>query len=159
MITPKPRSGGRPHNAVMQRLASDPAWMAQAKIDGWRARWRDGALRSRAGMLLHQCPALIAELQEHAAGLWIDAEITFSAGDKADAQLWCFDLPALALPLHERLEVLRGICEAGNRMRLIPCDVAWQDVEREAWEGLVFKRRDSAYPRTKVTDSWVKYRR
>ena len=42
MITPKPRSGGRPHNAVMQRLASDPAWMAQAKIDGWRARWRDG---------------------------------------------------------------------------------------------------------------------
>ena len=157
MITPKPRSGGRPHNACMQRLASDPAWMAQAKIDGWRARWRDGELRSRAGMRLHQCPALIAELQDRAAGLWIDAEITFS-GSKADAQLWCFDLPGLALPLQERLTALRQICEGGKRMRLIPCDVQWQDVEREAWEGLVFKRRASAYPRTKITADWIKYR-
>ena len=58
MITPKPRSGGRPHNAVMQRLASDPAWMAQAKIDGWRARWRDGELRSRAGLSVAPVPSI-----------------------------------------------------------------------------------------------------
>ena len=159
MMTPKPRNGGRPGNAVMQSLLSDPDWMAQAKIDGWRSRWQSGQLRSRAGMILNQCPELIAELKQRANGMHIDAEITFSAGDRSDAQLWCFDLPDLAMPLVDRLKVLRQICAGGQRMRLIPCDVSWCDVETEAWEGLVFKRLASDYPRTKVTNDWIKYRR
>ena len=158
MISPKPISGGLPCNDLMVQLERDPAWIGQAKIDGWRSAWDGEELRSRSGLLLHQRSELIAELRDRFCGVAVDAEITFAA-HRLPARLWCFDMPDWPGSLQDRIAELRARCAGCQWLQLVPHDVCWSDVLCTNWEGIVYKRLSSAYSRKKQTADWIKYRR
>ena len=138
----KPISGGAPNNALYQRLARDPAWMCQAKIDGCRALWDGVELRTRNGQRL-DVPAKLHGITQRVDGEYLRGVF------------YAFDLPDHPGTLDERWAAL---CALG--IQTIPAWVSWRDVTRNGWEGVVFKRRDSVYPRArkKTTPSWVKFR-
>ena len=138
----KPISGGRPMNALYQRLAADPAWMCQAKVDGCRALWDGRELRTRNGQRL-DAPAELHGIAER-----ID-------GEYLGGVYYAFDLVDHPGTLDERWAALQAL-----DIQTIPAWVSWRDVQRNQWEGVVFKRRDSVYPRArkKTTSSWVKFR-
>jgi ATP-dependent DNA ligase len=129
-------------NALYQRLAADPAWMCQAKINGCRALWDGAELRTRNGQWL-DAPAELAAVSER-----ID-------GEYLGGVFYAFDLVDHAGTLDERWAALLAL-----GIQTIPAWVSWRDVARERWEGVVFKRRDSVYPRAqkKTTSDWIKFR-
>ena len=54
-----------------------------------------------------------------------------------------FDLPTTPARSSTSADAL----QAG--IQTIPAWVSWRDVQRNQWEGVVFKRRDSVYPRAR----------
>ena len=145
----KPARGGRPLDAHYQRLAADPEWVCQAKIDGWRAVCHRGVLRTRTGNPI-DAPAVVSALPAHLAieGEWHKPSGTFYA----------FDLPQHPGSYAERWRSLVEALTPCQAVQLIPHRVTWADVAANGWEGVVFKWLPGRYPNAGVTSSWMKYR-
>ncbi len=145
----KPARGGRPLDAHYQRLARDPEWVCQAKIDGWRAVAHRGVLRTRTGNPI-DAPAVVSALPAHLAieGEWHKPSGTFYA----------FDLPQHPGSYAERWRALVEALTPCQAVQLIPHRVTWADVAEHGWEGVVFKWLPGRYPNAGVTPVWMKYR-
>ena len=146
----KPARGGRPLDVGYRALASDPAWVCQAKIDGWRAVWDGDALRTRSGKPIRIPPQVRDALP---AGVVLEGEWEPTRG-----RLWLFDAPTHPGTLRERWAALQGLFCASECVQPIPHGVTWDQVEPHGWEGVVWKRLDSRYPCAGVTWDWIKYR-
>ena len=151
----KPIRGGRPMDGLYNRLASDPLWVTQAKLNGIRALWDGADLWSRTGgratyKLNSRNLAVLRRVSQ-----LTDGELL------PDGRYFPFDLPDHTGPLVERWAALEALA-AQYDLTLCPTGVAWADVERLSWEGVVFKRLSSKYPKAysegKTTPDWVKYR-
>jgi len=158
----KPVRGGRPFDDLFNQLAQDEAWVAQAKLDGQRAIWDGKTLWSRRELPITRAPKVLEAL----AGLdvTLDGEFVPDKGQPTGTY-WVFDLPDHRGNLEERWAALRKLMSGFSGIsgiELAPSGVDWTDVVKMAWEGLVFKRRDSRYVKAinpgKTVASWVKYR-
>ena len=163
----KPVRGGRPLDDLYLRLAEDPDWVCQAKLDGRRALWDGDRLWSRQGNLLELCEPITALLREHASGVELDGEyLTVKGTGRREACFYPFDIPThFSKMLDARWELLEGVVKkmsGTGYVELCPSEVSWEDVEEHAWEGVVFKKRTSKYKRGitpgKTVGHWVKYR-
>lgn len=156
----KPIRGGKPMDGFFRRLEADPEWMCQAKINGQRAIWHGGKMWSRQGNVLGaKAQPVMSALGSVAAVL--DGEFVMTQGK---ATYYVFDMPDSRLPLGERWPEVAELVRAidSDYIRLCPCEVRWEDVELNNWEGVVFKRRSSVYVKSmtsdKTTPNWIKYR-
>jgi ATP-dependent DNA ligase len=146
----KPIRGGRPLDGLFRKLMVDPMWVCQAKLDGRRAIWDGQTLWSRQGNRLpkHNLDGIPVTMD----GEWMDD--TFHA----------FDLPDHGGGLRERWADLTALVEQYRRpgLALCPLTTEWADIQQWGWEGVVFKRWSSLYPKSmqdgKTTAEWVKYR-
>lgn len=149
----KPIRGGRPLDGLYGKLSTSKDWMCQAKMNGKRVIWDGEVLWSRQGNRLNNA---ISEALE-GVHQTLDGELVKDG-------LWVFDLPDHPGTLTERWGALAGWVRRMDhpKIQLCPSEVAWQDVEREGWEGVVFKKRTSKYPKSRFdgreTADWVKYR-
>lgn len=158
----KPIRGGRPLDGLYKQLAADPEWTCQAKLNGQRALWDGHTLWSRDGNGMH-VPRVTARLIKCANLITLDGEVT---GTGEHAVYHVFDLPDVNIALSNRIalmhrfereEALSGV------VRLCPLNVTWDEVECAGWEGVVFKKLSSPYPKADRPDvetpRWVKYRK
>lgn len=159
----KPIRGGKPLDAFYHKLAADPSYMCQAKLDGQRTLWdpKTKTLWSRRGLRINKVP----EIAEALAGIdvTLDGELVLGACNR----YFIFDLPDHKGALEERWECLSSIHKSLDEstkqvVNLCPCDVRWDHVESEGWEGVVFKKRSSSYVKSGKPDlttaHWIKYR-
>ena len=166
----KPVRGGRPLDGLFAQLTADPKWVAQAKMDGQRAVWdpdaptggNRGTLWSRRDRPIHS-PRVLPVLNE--VGVTLDGEYIPVKGGRGLGTYWVFDLPDHPGYLPERwaaLEALVTSLGVPDLVRLCPSGVEWSEVEENGWEGVVFKRLLTKYPKSmtpnKTTPWWVKYR-
>lgn len=145
-VPAKPIRGGRPLDRLYMQLDSDPDWTCQAKINGQRGIWDGRALWHRTGLRVY----------DRAITDWLPSG-TMLDGEIKDGTFWAFDMPDVNAPLDVRLAALADL-----GIERVPMDVEWAAVKRNGWEGVVFKRLSSLYPRPNregVTfPGWVKYR-
>jgi len=162
----KPVRGGKPLDGLFLRLAEDPKWVTQAKLDGQRAIWDPNQARlwSRRETPITG-PSLVLEALSQIT-VPLDGEYVPVKGSHGrDGTYWVFDLPEHKGPLSERWEalsfLLKGL-DAPGLVNLCPSNVDWAEVTPNSWEGVVFKRCCSPYVKAmrpdKTTPSWVKYR-
>lgn len=158
----KPIRGGRPLDGLFEELAADPEWTCQAKLNGKRALWDGRTLWSREGNAMHR-PFVVSTLNQQGLDVTLDGELV---GTGAQSTFYVFDLPDFPFDLQTRLAVLNdfiGPRLTGGLLRMCPMGVTWDDVEHEGWEGVVFKKLSSMYPKADRPDvetaNWVKYRK
>jgi ATP-dependent DNA ligase len=166
----KPVRGGRPLDDLFAQLTADPKWVVQAKMDGQRAVWdpdsptggNRGTLWSRRELPIHS-PSVLAVLNE--VDEVLDGEFIPVKGGRGSGTYWVFDLPDHRGYLPERWAALEALVKSlgvPDLVRLCPSGVEWPEVEANGWEGVVFKRLASKYPKAmtpnNTTPKWVKYR-
>lgn len=155
----KPIRGGRPLDRLYCQLAKDPEWVCQAKIDGQRTVWSGGTLWSRRELKIVRAPEVEAALGN--AKEVFDGELVIKGGKQ---HYYLFDLPDHPGSLAERFARLREHVSAigSPHVSLCPSGVEWEQVDQEQWEGVVFKRLNSKYPKgvtpNTTTPTWIKYR-
>jgi ATP-dependent DNA ligase len=149
---------------LTQERFAGPEWVFERKLDGIRLlAFKDGAqvrLLSRNRLPQH-LPALaqaVAALP--VADCILDGEMTWSG-----SAYHVFDVLRLdgrdvtALPLEERQALLRDLPlhEPLRRVTPLPLDgeTPWERACREGWEGVVAKRRGSAYEHRR-SPHWLK---
>ena len=151
----KPMKGGPPLSEVYRRLEMSADWMCQAKLDGKRVLWDGKMLWSRQGNRLDNAVSLAL------AGFtqMLDGELM------PDGRFWVYDLPDEARnPLQNRWAKIDDSLNQLNCPFILTCPVGldWKEVPENKWEGVVFKRLRSRYPKGRtpgeVTDDWVKFR-
>jgi bifunctional non-homologous end joining protein LigD len=144
-----------------------PEWIFERKLDGIRllAFRRDEQVQLFSRNRLPQDhPAVaraIAELPVREVIL--DGEVTGAWGRPGRVAYHVFDVLWLdgrdlrALPLEERRALLRGLPLREPLQRVASLDDArpWERAAREGWEGVVAKRRDSAYEHRR-SPHWLK---
>jgi ATP-dependent DNA ligase len=163
----KPIRGGKPLDEFYHTLASDVRWVCQAKLNGQRVIWdpptsEPGCLWSRRGLRVYRAPEVAKALRS--VSVRLDGELILGSGGRAD--YYVFDLPDHKGNLDDRWSCLESIvAELGSAhscVWLCPSGVTWEEVTPSGWEGVVFKRRDSFYPRGNkpdtTTSNWIKYR-
>ena len=154
---------------LTQRRFTGPEWIFERKLDGIRMlAFKNGSdvrLLSRNKLPLNgsypAVAAAIAKLPVDDAIL--DGEATGAWGRQGNADYHVFDILRLdgrdvtALPLEARQALLREL-----PLRLPLAQVAtlddpapWERACREGWEGVIAKRRDSAYEH-KRSPHWLK---
>ncbi len=157
-----------------------PGWVFERKLDGIRclAVKSGGAVRlfSRNELSLNgRYPAIAAALDAQAAdGFVVDGEAVsfvggrdrFGGGEGAELFLYAFDVlvaggrDVRALPLEERREVLEGLLDWRDPLRVteqVTGDGAslLADACADGWEGLIAKRLGTPYVSTRSRD-WLK---
>ena len=150
----KPIPGGKPCKGFFNRLMEDEAWVCEAKLDGRRAIWDGRTLWGRTGQLMPKCSHVTPFLEGLPAldGEWFGGE------------LWCFDLPDHGGPFVERRLALERLVDniQSPHIHLMPRCVDWNAVRQNDWEGVVFKKLNSAYKKafqhSKTTPDWIKFR-
>jgi ATP-dependent DNA ligase len=145
------------------QLENDPDWVAQAKINGQRAVWHPPTktLWSRGDKPIVRSPEVLAALAS--VRDCVDGEFVPVVG-KQKGTYWMFDLPDHRGTYEERLKAVAELVKKINSpvIKLAPPHIDWLDVDLNEWEGVVFKRLASKYPKAgvdgKTTPDWVKYR-
>jgi ATP-dependent DNA ligase len=149
---------------LTQERFTGPEWLFERKFDGIRLlafkKGADVQLFSR-NHLLQEVPAVaraIEKLPHHE--LILDGEVTWPGGEVSyhifDV-MWLDGRDLRALPLEERLEVLKQLPLTGPLRRVEPVidSSPWERAEREGWEGVIAKRRDSPYEHRR-SRNWLK---
>jgi ATP-dependent DNA ligase len=129
-----------------------PEWIFERKIDGIRLlafkRGRKVELFSR-----NRLPQDLPTLEEAIAGLPVeeailDGEMTWE-GSRYHVfdVMWLDGREVMSLPLFERRRMLDRLPLGGPLTRVATVEDArpWERACREGWEGVIAKRRDSAY--------------
>lgn len=150
----KPAPGGKPLAGWYQRLASSDDWTCEAKMDGVRALWTGFRLLTRTGNHIPHSEGASAALEGRPC----------MDGEFSDGVFWAFDLPDHGGDYDGRrrdLDVLLGSA-GGDYLEAMPAFTDWRGVKMFGWEGVVFKRRSSLYPRAfrqgVTTPDWIKFR-
>ena len=170
------------------KLLDGPQWVYEIKLDGYRAvavkSGRVTLFSRRHKSFNHQYPYLVEALAELPEGTVVDGEIV--ALDESGRPnfnllqsfrkeaihmhyfifdlLVCNDRDLTKLPLKERRELMESLLHfRSHRVRVSEqFEVSANDmlaaVRHQRLEGVIGKRRDSAYEAGKRTGSWVKYR-
>lgn len=154
----KPIRGGRPLGRLYRQLVDDSDWVCEAKMNGKRCLWADDTVWSRSG-LVHTRNAEVRQLlEQHFSGIDIDGELM-----PQDNVFWMFDLPNHPGTYDQRRAALAALIAKVDspHIRLMPL-VTWEDVDKNGYEGVVFKRRDSLYEKGiqpgQTTRKWMKFR-
>ena len=170
------------------KLLDGPQWIYEIKLDGYRAvavkSGRVTLFSRRHKSFNNQYPYLVEALAELPEGTVVDGEIV--ALDESGRPnfnllqsfrkeaihihyfifdlLVCNDRDLTKLPLKERRELMESLLHfRSHRVRVSEqFEVSANDmlaaVRHQRLEGVIGKRRDSAYEAGKRTGSWVKYR-
>jgi len=149
---------------LTQERFTGPEWLFERKFDGIRllAFKHDGQVElfSRNHLPQH-LPAIsraVAELPHDE--LILDGELTWPGGEVSYHVfdiMWLDGRDLRAQPLEERLQVLKELPLTGPLRRVEPVSDSspWELAEREGWEGVIAKRRDSQYEHRR-SRSWLK---
>jgi bifunctional non-homologous end joining protein LigD len=154
---------------LTQERFTGPEWLFEQKLDGIRviAFKRDGDVHlfSRNRLPLDASyPAVAAAIAKlPARELILDGEATGAWGRMGRADYHVFDILWIdgrdlrALPLVERRAVLAELPLRGSLARVpeIETPNPWELAEREGWEGVIAKRRDSRYEHRR-SPHWIK---
>jgi bifunctional non-homologous end joining protein LigD len=148
---------------------SSPDWVFERKLDGIRLLGFKHAgqvrLLSRNQLAQnHHYPAFVAAIEAlPARDLILDGEATGVWMEQHEPRYHVFDLPWLegrdltALPLDRRREALQAL-PLESPLVLVPRlteESPWERACQEGWEGVVAKRRDSAYEQRR-SPLWLK---
>ena len=149
---------------LTQERFTGPEWLFERKYDGIRLlAYKHGdtvELFSR-----NQLPQHIPDIIEAVKNLPVkdailDGEITWGPGKRAyhvfDV-MWLDGRNVTSLPLEERRELLAQLPLKAplHRVSLIQHAAPWELAEKEGWEGIIAKRRDSTYEH-KRSRQWLK---
>ena len=149
---------------LTQERFTGPEWLFERKFDGIRLlAFKQGAdvqLFSRNHLPQH-LPAIsrAIELLPHDQ-LILDGEVTWPGSEVSyhvfDV-MWLNGRDLRELPLEERLAVLRQLPLTAPLRRVEPVSDSspWERAEREGWEGVIAKRRDSPYEHRR-SRNWLK---
>jgi ATP-dependent DNA ligase len=148
---------------LTQDRFTGPDWLFERKFDGIRLlaykQGDDVRLYSR-NRLPQNLPAVAAAIRALAADdLILDGEVTWdgvSAYHVFDI-LWVNGRAVTALPIEERRALLQSLPFGDPMRRVDVVDDAepWQRARREGWEGVIAKRRGSAYEHGR-SKNWLK---
>ncbi len=148
---------------LTQERFTGPDWIFERKFDGIRLiafkQGQDVRLFSR-NRLPQEIPSVaraIASLPTE--NLILDGEITW---DRSGAYhvfdiVWLGDRDVRSLPLEERRELLSQLPLTPPLQRVVALKDLnpWERAEREGWEGVIAKRRDSRYEHRR-SPHWLK---
>jgi len=148
---------------LTQERFTGPEWVFERKFDGIRllAFKHDSDVRLFSR---NRLPQNIPSVARAIAGLPVtklilDGEITW---DRSGAYhvfdiVWLDDRDVRSLPLDERRELLRHLPLTPPLHHVTALDDAnpWERAEREGWEGVIAKRRDSRYEHRR-SPHWLK---
>ena len=147
---------------LTQDRFTGPEWVFERKYDGIRLlafrQGRDVRLLSR-----NQLPQELPRLRDAILALGVrevilDGELDWS-GERYHVfdVLWLDGRDLTALPLMERLKVLRslGLRAPLARVTQLSDDAPWERACAEGWEGVIAKRRDSTYEHRR-SPHWLK---
>jgi len=138
---------------LTQERFTGPDWIFERKFDGIRLivfkHGSDVRLFSR-NRLPQDIPAVARAIANMPAeNLILDGEITW---DRSGAYhvfdiAWLDDRDLRSLPLEERRRILSELPFTPPLQRVVTLDdpSPWDRAEREGWEGVIAKRRDSHY--------------
>jgi bifunctional non-homologous end joining protein LigD len=149
---------------LTQERFSGPEWLFERKFDGIRLlAFKHGGevqLFSR-NHLPQNLPAISRAIEKLPHDeLILDGELTWPGGDVSYHVfdiMWLDGRDLRSLPLEERLELLRQLPLTGPLRRVEPVveSSPWERAEREGWEGVIAKRRDSQYEHRR-SRNWLK---
>jgi ATP-dependent DNA ligase len=148
---------------LTQERFTGPEWIFERKFDGIRLlaykKDNDVQLFSR-NHLPQNLPAVqkaIEHLPHHE--LILDGEITWHGGVAYHVfdVLWIDGRNVTSLPLEERQKLLAALpfAEPLHRVALIADPSPWERAQQEGWEGVIAKRRGSAYEHRR-SKAWLK---
>ena len=149
---------------LTQERFTGPEWIFERKLDGIRLL----AFKNRSSIRLlsrnrlpQDFPAIRAAIaQLPAEEVILDGEVTWGARTIAyhvfDV-MWLRGRDVTALPLDQRRELLRDLPLQSPLERVASLDdeKPWERACREGWEGVIAKRRDSAYEHRR-SPHWLK---
>jgi bifunctional non-homologous end joining protein LigD len=148
---------------LTQERFTGPEWIFERKFDGIRLlAYKNGSeiqLFSR-NRLPQNLPAIAEAIKTLSnKQLILDGEITWGGGKVAyhifDI-LW-LDGPVTSLTLEERLTLLSELKLKAplHRVAMLRDELPWERAQREGWEGVIAKRRDSVYEHRR-SKQWLK---
>lgn len=149
---------------LTQERFTGPEWLFERKFDGIRLlAFKQGAdvqLFSR-NHLPQNAPAVSEAIQKLPHDeLILDGEITWP-GSRVSYDIfdimWLDGRDLRKLPLEERLAILKQLPLTGPLHRVEPVneESPWERAQREGWEGVIAKRRDSEYEHRR-SRNWLK---
>jgi len=150
---------------LTQERFTGPEWIFERKLDGIRMlAFKNGAdvkLYSRNRLLQHR-PAVeqaIAKLPVH--DVILDGEAAWDANTRVGYHifdiLWLDGRSVTSLPLDERRALLKDLPlhTPLARVAQVTGDEPWEHACKEGWEGVIAKRRTSAYEHRR-SPNWLK---
>lgn len=148
---------------LTQERFTGPEWIFERKFDGIRLiAFKQGSdvrlfSRNRLPQNIPSVARAIASLPTE--NLILDGEITW---DRSGAYhvfdiVWLGDRDVRSLPLEERRALLRELpfTPPLQRVAALKDPNPWERAEREGWEGVIAKRRDSRYEHRR-SPHWLK---
>lgn len=149
---------------LTQERFTGPEWIFERKFDGIRLlAYKNGAdvqLFSR-NRLPQNLPAISQAIKALPnKQLILDGEITWGGGKVAyhifDI-LWLDGESTTSLTLEERLALLSDLDLAAplHRVKTLNDDLPWERAQKDGWEGVIAKRRDSVYEHRR-SKQWLK---
>ncbi|MGH9908278.1 MAG: non-homologous end-joining DNA ligase [Pyrinomonadaceae bacterium] len=149
---------------LTQERFTGPEWIFERKFDGIRLlafkHGRNVSLYSR-NRLLKAIPALSDAISRlPSRDLILDGEVTWGAGKvvyHVFDVMWLDGRDLTQLPLDERRLLLADLSFRRPLQRVTTLDDAkpWERAQREGWEGVIAKRRDSLYEHRR-SPHWLK---
>jgi ATP-dependent DNA ligase len=149
---------------LTQERFTGPEWLFERKFDGIRLlafkKGTDVQLFSRNHLPQH-VPTVSDGIRKLPPDeLILDGEITWPGGKTSyhvfDV-MWLDGRDLRQLPLEQRLELLKALPLSGPLQRVEPVEdeSPWERAERDGWEGVIAKRRDSVYEHRR-SRNWLK---
>jgi bifunctional non-homologous end joining protein LigD len=152
---------------LTQERFTGPEWIFERKFDGIRLlafkNGPDVGLFSR-NRLPQNIPSVVQAIKSLPVDdLILDGEITWGRGKVTYHVfdiMWLGGRDLTLLPLDERRELLGGLALTEPLERVVSLDalddpLPWEVAQREGWEGVIAKRRDSLYEHRR-SPHWLK---
>jgi len=149
---------------LTQERFTGPEWLFERKFDGIRllAFKHGGEVQLFSRNHLPQNVPVVKQAIERLPPdeVILDGEITWPGGKVSYHVfdiMWLDGRDVTKLPLEERLALLKQLPLAGPLERVEPVtdESPWERAEREGWEGVIAKRRDSEYEHRR-SRNWLK---
>jgi bifunctional non-homologous end joining protein LigD len=150
---------------LTQERFTGPEWIFERKLDGIRMlafkNAADVKLYSRNRLPQHYPAVAEAIAQLPARNLILDGEAAWDASSRIAYHvfdiLWLEDRSVMSLPLDERRELLRNFRFHAPLAHVpeVKGNKPWEHACREGWEGVIAKRRTSAYEQRR-SPHWLK---
>jgi len=149
---------------LTQERFTDPEWIFERKFDGIRLLvYKDNSdvrLYSRNRLPQHMPTVAEAIVRLPYRQLILDGEVTWRSGRvtyHVFDVMWVDDRDVTSLPLHERRALLAAMPLRAplESVSVVEDASPWERAQREGWEGVIAKRRDSVYEQRR-SKQWLK---